>query len=191
MRHTAKFLHLGENGFVHHFDWPFSYATVFFLSPGMHAVIPNIVADCLDSEKKWIFQKMSEFPHFHLPVEKYYTHEDTSGQPPFMYFNQGNQVALEIGTNFELKDISKRSRTPLKEPWSIIGIGRRARSINADMHWKCGHNCDSMVYLPHLETMKSKIMPILINRAIAGFFLMHHLLINSDFFIFKVTFHTP
>ena len=70
LRHTAKFLHLGENGFVHHFDWPFSYATVFFLSPGMHAVIPNIVADCLDSEKKWIFQKMSEFPHFHLPVEK-------------------------------------------------------------------------------------------------------------------------
>ena len=57
---------------------------------------------------------MSEFPHFHLPVEKYYTHEDTSGQPPFMYFNQGNQLALEIGTNFELKDIPKRSRTPLK-----------------------------------------------------------------------------
>ena len=33
-RHTAKVLHLGENGFVRALDWPFSYATVFFHRPG-------------------------------------------------------------------------------------------------------------------------------------------------------------
>ena len=86
---------------------------MFFYRPGCMPSYLTSWQTAWIPKKKRIFQKYRNFHIFTYLSKKYYTHEDTSGQPPIMYFNQGSQVALEIGTNFELKDIPKRSRTPL------------------------------------------------------------------------------